>query len=147
MDDKKDVINQQQAAKSVDKSSGTNSQSPTAMRDAKMSTNATTVGNTSANYPAESIRLFTSMDSKLGQVVTALQKLAVISQDGIKAQVESSNRQAVALNETAKAVTTVATAAVSNKGGDESTKAKSQTPSLKPGVIGAGNPQPVSVLS
>lgn len=149
VDTKKDTANQQAAAVAQSKpTNGTNQPTPTQaqMRSAQMSNNSNVAGNTSANFPAESIRLFTSMDSKLSQVVTALNKLAVINQDGVKAQVEASNRQAVALNETAKAVTTVATVAVNNKGKDDE-NSKSNSPSMKPGVIGAGKPQPVSVLS
>lgn len=149
VDTKKDTANQQAAAVAQSKpTNGTNQPTPTQaqMRSAQMSNNSNVAGNTSANFPAESIRLFTSMDSKLSQVVTALNKLAVINQDGVKAQVEASNRQAVALNETAKAVTTVATVAVNNKGKDDD-NSKSNSPSMKPGVIGAGKPQPVSVLS
>lgn len=147
VDEKKDVLVQQEAAKkSTPVSNNPNAtQSQAAMRDAKMASSASSVGNTSTNFPAESIRLFTSMDSKLSQVVTALNKIAVINQDGVKAQVESSNRQAMAMNETAKAMTTVATAAVSNKSDDKGKDVKGA--SMKPGVIGAGKPQPVSVLS
>jgi flagellum-specific peptidoglycan hydrolase FlgJ len=150
VDEKKDVLVQQEAAKkavaSQSNTTNTAAQSQAAMRDAKMSNSTSSVGNTSANFPAESIRLFTSMDSKLSQVVTALNKLAVINQDGIKVQTDASNRQAIAMNETAKAMTTVATAAITNKGDAKSQDGKTAN-AIKPGVIGAGKPQPVSVLS
>ncbi len=149
VDNKKQSINEQQAVKQSSKSTNneSTSQTPAAMRDARMSNSTSAIGNSSKDYNVESIRLFTSMDSKLSQVVTALNKLAVISQDGIKTHIDNSNRQAQAFNETAKAMATVATAAVNNKGSDKEDQPASKTPSFKPGVIGAGKPQPVSVLS
>lgn len=120
------------------------SQNPTAMRNAQMASSTSSVGNTSSNFPAESIRLFNSMDSKLSQVVTALNKIAVISQDGVKAQVQASNKQTEALGATAKAITTVSTAVMA-KPNEKSEDKKTNV--LKAGVIGAGKPQPVSVLS
>ena len=149
VDVKKDNLVQQEAAKQNSKSnSNENSgQTQAALRDARMSNNANAVGNTSANFPVESIRLFTSMDSRLAQVVTALNKLAVINQDGVKATIESGNRQAQAFGATAKAMGDVATAAINNGKGKEEDSGSSKNSVIKSGVIGAGKPQPVSVLS
>ncbi|TXG81440.1 MAG: hypothetical protein E6R13_06195, partial [Spirochaetes bacterium] len=112
--------------------------------------NSSLESGTNSTYNNASLKIQTSMDNKLSQIVSALNKLADITVKNGAMQVDATKQQNIALAESTKVLsgTIIKTNALMNKENGNNDKVSDAGPGkLLPGVIGAGKPQPVNIQS